>query len=171
MSDTPTPALLREPAHQVSPRARWMWTISGAAEMLFLVALPQVIWLLIDRTGRSLPGARVPIAIGSAILAVLYVIAMPQWRFRVHRWEATPSAIYTQTGWLSQERRIAPASRVQTVDLRRGPVAQLLGLASVRVTTASAAGPLEIAGLSLADASTLVESLTVAAETAGDDAT
>ena len=39
--------------------------------------------------------------------------------------------MYTQSGWLSQERRIAPISRVQTVDTERGPLEQLFGLANV----------------------------------------
>jgi hypothetical protein len=96
---------------------------------------------------------------------------MPRWRYRVHRWEATPHAIYTQTGWFNQERRIAPLSRVQTVDLKRGPIAQLFRLASVTVTTASAAGPLEIVGLDLDVARQLVESLTTAAVVEKGDAT
>ena len=89
----------------------------------------------------------------------------------MHRWEATPRAIYTQTGWLWQERRIAPLSRVQTVDLERGPVAQLLGLASVTVTTASAAGPVRVHGLDLPVAGALVQALTAATASETDDAT
>ena len=105
------------------------------------------------------------------VIDATYVIVMPRWRYRVHRWEATPHAIYTQTGWLKQERRIAPLSRVQTVDLERGPLAQLFGLASVTVTTASAAGPLGIAGLEVGVARELVDALTAAAVAETGDAT
>ena len=79
-----------------------------------------------------------------AVLAIAYVVAMPRVRYRVHRWESTETAVYTQTGWLSRERRIAPMSRVQTVDFEQSAIGRLLGLASVTVTTASAAGPLRI---------------------------
>jgi len=96
---------------------------------------------------------------------------MPIWRYRVHRWEVTSSAVYTQTGWISQERRIAPLSRVQTVDLTRGPIAQLLRLATVRVTTASAAGHLVVHGLDQDEAAALVERLTAAAAAERGDAT
>ena len=85
---------------------------------------------------------------------------MPQWRYCVHRWEDTETAIYTQSGWITQERRIAPIARIQTVDTHRGPIEQLFGLANVTVTTASAAGPLKIHGLSRADADRLVADLT-----------
>jgi len=96
-------------------------------------------------------------------------VVMPQWRYRVHRWEATETAVYTQTGWLSQERRIAPISRVQTVDSERGPIEQLFKLANVTVTTASAAGPIKIDGLAAADADRLVADLTArVGQTTGD---
>lgn len=159
---------LRPPAHRVSPRAVRLWTLVAALHMLVLLGAPQGAWWIADG-GRS-PG-HLPVALASATVGIGYLVGMPRWRYRVHRWEITPSAIYTQSGWLHQERRIAPASRVQTVDLRRGPLEQAFGLASVRVTTASAAGPLTIAGLDLAVATALVDELAATAEAAQDDAT
>ena len=82
-----------------------------------------------------------------ALVAVAYVAVVPQWRYAVHRWEVTDTAVYTQTGWWARERRIAPMSRIQTVDHAEGAIARLFGLATVTVTTASAAGALEIEGL------------------------
>jgi membrane protein YdbS with pleckstrin-like domain len=145
-----------------------MWTIQAVVVLAVLLA-GQVAWWLVDdgasRTGHWAVGA-VWLVAGTA-----YAVAMPQWRYRVHRWEATRRAIYTQSGWLRQERRIAPLSRVQTVDLERGPVAQLLGLASVTITTASAAGPVTIHGLDLPVAHELVDALTAAAVAETGDAT
>jgi membrane protein YdbS with pleckstrin-like domain len=89
----------------------------------------------------------------------------------VHRWEATDDAVYTQAGWLSQEWRVAPMSRIQTVDTQRGPLQQLFGLATVTVTTASAAGPLHIEGLDVGVASELVEQLTATTQATPGDAT
>jgi hypothetical protein len=96
---------------------------------------------------------------------------MPQWRYRVHRWEVAPEAVYTRAGWLHQESRIAPISRIQTVDSERGPLEQLFGLANVTVTTASAAGPLKIEGLDHQTAQRLVDDLTTAAHATRGDAT
>lgn len=159
---------LREPANLVSPRAIPMWTV-GALLGSLVLATAQAGWWLLDDS----PFRQWHYVVGAVwfVLQAAYVVVMPRWRYRVHRWEATPSAIYTQTGWLSQERRIAPVSRVQTVDMARGPLAQLFGLASVTVTTASAAGPLEIEGLDLQDARALVEALTRAAIAQDGDAT
>jgi uncharacterized protein len=96
---------------------------------------------------------------------------MPQWRYRVHRWEVSDTAVYTQAGWFTQERRIAPVARIQTVDTHRGPLEQLFGLSNVTVTTASAAGPLKIHGLQRGVAELLVEDLTVRTQAAGGDGT
>ncbi len=168
MTDSETPARLREPAHQVSPRARLMWLAGGSVQMLVLLAL-QVGWWFLDEDG-----SRAPHLVTAGIfvaLAALYLVVMPQWRYRVHRWETTPTAVYTQTGWLSQERRIAPVGRIQTVDMARGPVSQLFGLATVTVTTASAHGPLRIHGLDLDVARRVVDELTTSTVAELGDAT
>lgn len=106
-----------------------------------------------------------------AVLAIAYVVGMPIVRYRIHRWESTDTAVYTQTGWLSRERRIAPMSRVQTVDLEQSAVGRLLDLASVTVTTASAAGPLHISMIDKPVADRLVDDLTRRTEAEAGDAT
>jgi uncharacterized protein len=155
---------LRAPAHRVSPRAIGYWTLRAAFGWLVLLSA-QVVWLL--GTGGS--QLRVVALIGTAVLAVLHLVVMPQWRYRVHRWESTDQAVYTQTGWFTQERRIAPISRIQTVDSAFGVLERLFGLANVTVTTASAAGPIRIHGLAQEDAQRLVDQLTrTTAATPGD---
>jgi membrane protein YdbS with pleckstrin-like domain len=99
------------------------------------------------------------------------MIIMPIWRFRVHRWEITEDAVYTRSGWLWQEWRIAPMSRIQTVDTKRGPLEQAYRLSRVTVTTASAAGPLTIKGLDHEVAADLAEKLTEVTQANRGDAT
>lgn len=162
------PLRLREPANLVSPRARLMWMSIAAVQVLILLAL-QVGWWLLDADGPRAPHWVVGAVF--VLLAATYIVVMPVWRYRVHRWETTPTAVYTQTGWVTQERRIAPLSRIQTVDMARGPVAQLFRLASVTVTTASAAGPLSIHALDVGVARRLVDELTAATVAETGDAT
>jgi len=158
---------LRPPRYRVSTRAIWYWTArAGFGWLVLLVA--QIIWLAAARDGQAWHGIALAV---TAILALAHLLVMPQWRYRVHRWEATPEAMYTQSGWFNQERRIAPISRIQTVDSERGPLEQLLGLTNVTVTTASAAGPLRINGLDRDIAQRLVDDLTAAAEAMRGDAT
>lgn len=115
----------------------------------------------------------VPVWVWPAYVAVAaaYTIVMPRVRYRIHRWESTDTAVYTQTGWLGRERRIAPMSRVQTVDFEQGPIDRLLDLASVTVTTASAAGPLRISAIDKHVADRLVDDLTRRTEAEAGDAT
>ena len=132
----PANPALREPAHQVSSKAPVLWAVGALAESL---VLPIVGVLAVVFDWFDVPLWAWPVY---AVLAIAYVVAMPRVRYRIHRWESTDTAVYTQTGWLSRERRIAPMSRVQTVDFEQSAIGRLLGLASVTVTTASAAGPL-----------------------------
>ncbi len=157
---------LRAPHNLVDRRAIRYWTVRVIPNWLIFIAA-QVIWWVND------PGAgwhRV-VLIVTVVLAVAHMLVMPQWRYRVHRWETTDEAVYTQSGWFTQERRIAPVSRIQTVDLHRGPFEQVFGLANVTVTTASAAGPLKIHGLNRALAERLVHELTTLTQATPGDAT
>jgi uncharacterized protein len=158
---------LRDPAHLVSPRAVTYWTVR-AVPLWILFLAGQSFWLWSSR-GQS--GLRITALALTVVIAAAHLSIMPRWRYRVHRWEVTTTAVYTQSGWLSQERRIAPISRVQTVDTQRGPLVQLFGLANVTVTTASAAGPLRIEGLDLATAEGLVSELTEVTSHSEGDAT
>jgi uncharacterized protein len=158
---------LRPPAHLVSRRAIAYWTVRAIPGWLVLI-VPQVIWLMAD---LDRPTWHVIVLIVTGVLALAHLIIMPRWRYRVHRWETTAEAVYTQSGWFDQERRIAPTSRIQTVDSQRGPLEQLFGLANVTVTTASAAGPLKIHGLDLQVAQQLVHELTTITQATTGDAT
>lgn len=158
---------LRAPRFPVSPRARPYWLIRALLRWLVLIGIELVVWLT-----RHHPPSWFPIVVWvTCSVAAVHLVVMPIWRYRVHRWEDTPTAIYTQSGWLNQERRIAPIARIQTVDTHRGPLEQLFGLANVTVTTASAAGPLHIRGLDRATAERLVADLTARTQSASDDAT
>ena len=168
MTDSTLPTLaLRPPAHRVSGRAVVYWTARAALGWVGLVAA-QAIWLAVSPAERA---AHVAVFAVTLVLAVLHLAVMPQWRFRVHRWEYSQDAVYTQAGWFNQERRIAPVSRIQTVDSHRGPFERMFGLANVTVTTASAAGPLTIEGLDQPVADRLVDDLTRQTQLAGGDAT
>ena len=157
---------LRAPRERVSPQARLMWTVTD-----LLRAVPPLAVLVLGNGPWDwwhLP-AWAWVAIGVVLIA--YVVVVPQWRYAVHRWEVTETAVYTQTGWWARERRIAPRSRVQTVDHREGAISRLFGLATVRITTASSAGALTIEGLDQHRALDLVESLTRMADSVPGDAT
>ena len=157
----------REPAHRVSPRAKWMWLCSEAISSVVVIGILIWVW-----TKDWIPSPWDTTLLVLAIVeAFVCMIVQPQWRYRVHRYEVTDQAVYTQHGWLNQERRIAPIPRIQTVDTERGPLAQLFKLSTVTVTTASAKGALRIVGLDRAEADRIAADLTRIAAADGGDGT
>lgn len=167
-ADRPAAVLrLRNPRHRVHPRSILWWTLRTGIFWL-VVILGQTAGLVFPADPPGWLHATLIVSIG---LGVLQAVIEPQWRYRVHRWEATSEAVVTRSGWINQEWRIAPLSRIQTVDTKRGPLEQLLGLATVTVTTASAAGPVEIAGLDHETAAVLVDELTATTQATAGDAT
>src|SRR3954449_753874 len=138
-SEASAPVSLRDPTQRVSPRAPVVW---GAGALVQGVLLGAGLFVATVVAGLFEMAAWAWVLY--AVVAIAYTVAMPLYRYQVHRWETTDTAVCTQRGWLSRERRIAPMSRVQTVDLEQGVVSRALGLADVTVTTASAAGPVRI---------------------------
>ncbi|MDS1269698.1 PH domain-containing protein [Lipingzhangella sp. LS1_29] len=169
---TPPRLRLRPPRHRVERRAISYWTVRAALVAVPVVLLPLVptivLTTLFDVAALNWLWALVAAV---AIVALGVVVVMPQWRFRVHRWEVTDDAVYTLAGWLWQEWRVAPMSRIQTVDTQRGPVQRAFRLSTVTVTTASAAGALRIDGLDAERAAEVAEQLTDATQAVPGDAT
>ncbi|MDT5003309.1 MAG: uncharacterized protein QOJ24_485 [Mycobacterium sp.] len=159
---------LVDPANPPSRKAPLVWAI-GAAIPWLVLAVGQVVWFVVVDDG--LAWAHVSAAAVTAVGMAVFVIVVPLWRYRVHRWDISSQAVYTRSGWLVQERRIAPISRVQTVDTYRGPLDRLFGLANVTVTTASSAGAVRIVALDSAVADRVVGQLTDIAAIGAEDAT
>ena len=167
MSDVGGTPVLREPAHQVSPQAIGFWTVSALIGDALLVLGALAAWLLVP----GAPGWVGLLVLLLGVVAVAHVVLMPRIRFRVHRWEVTGTAVHTREGWIGRQTRIAPISRVQTVDSRQGAIQRMFGLASITVTTASAAGPITVDCLDADTARHVVAQLTAITATTEDDAT
>ncbi|MEV0359033.1 PH domain-containing protein [Nocardia sp. NPDC050697] len=162
-----TGTILAEPAWRPDPRARLLW----GTELVLSWLLPIIgfaVWVFLD-DGRR--GWQAVVGTVLAIAVVATVAVIPVWRYAVHRWEITEEAVYTRVGWLTQESRVAPISRVQTVEIERGPLDRTFGLATVTVTTASSAGAVPITGLDLPVAEDAVARLTQIAALHRGDAT
>ncbi|WP_175412665.1 PH domain-containing protein [Streptomyces sp. TRM64462] len=156
---------LRPPRNTLDERAVTWWR----AQWLLTTAVPTVALAVV---GGFVEPARTWLlaAAGAVAVAGLACTAFfPRWWFKVHRWEVTDDAVYVRTGFFWQEWRIAPMSRIQTVDTVRGPLEQAFRLATVTVTTASAKGAVTIAGLDHRLAADLAERLTrITRDTPGD---
>lgn len=106
-----------------------------------------------------------------ALAGMVTVLVAPCWRYRVHRWEVGHDVVYTRTGWFTRHWLLVPVSRVQTVDAEQGLIERVLGLATLRVTTASHAGSSKVSGLPVRTAAGLAAELARRAHDLRDDAT
>ncbi|MER7852546.1 MULTISPECIES: PH domain-containing protein [unclassified Streptomyces] len=156
---------LRPPRNTLNERVVGWWRVQS----LLTTAVPVVPLAVL---GALIGPARFWLLLLAAVFAAAggtAAVLLPLWWFRIHRWEVTEDAVYVRTGFFRQEWRIAPMSRIQTVDTVRGPLEQLYRLATVTVTTASAKGAVRIEGLDHEVAAELAERLTrITRDTPGD---
>src|SRR3954466_13243559 len=107
---------LRDPAERVSPRARLMWTVGALLQAAVVVAV-----LLMASLAWGWLDLRWWWATAVVLVLAAYVVVVPRWRYAVHRWEITDTAVYTQTGWWTRERRLPPCPRSTPAHNARGP--------------------------------------------------
>jgi uncharacterized protein len=157
---------LRVPGNRVSRRAISFWTARAA-----LGGLVVVLGEIVAAAASGFGALWLATVIVTAVVFVARAVIMPRWRYRVHRWEVTDQALYTRSGWFSVHWRIAPISRIQTIDSHRSVGERIFGLANVTATTASAAGPVRIHGLDRGLADRLLDQLAVATGRTPGDAT
>jgi uncharacterized protein len=152
--------ILREPALQLDPRVRTLWTLEWAlAAVVAAVAtgsLAGLLWL-----GDESRAAVVAALTGGALTALLTAaaVAHPRLAYRRFRYETTDLGLYVARGRLWRTWQVVPHARVQTVDTKSGPFERALGLVSVAVTTASAEGGTAVPGLDRQVADALVTEL------------
>ncbi|MGH3451162.1 MAG: PH domain-containing protein [Haloechinothrix sp.] len=155
---------LRPPRNQLNRRSLAWWRTQ-----ISLIAAPPI--LAAAALGVLFSGWFFVLAGALALIGVAVAAMLPAWWFRVHRWEVTDTAVYTRSGYFWQEWRVAPMSRIQTVDTVRGPLQQMFRLATVTVTTASAKGAVQISGLDADLAARLADELTETTQATPGDAT
>lgn len=158
---------LRPPRNRIERRAILWWTLNALIWGIFLVGGSSVAYALFDDI-RWWMGPTI------WVLAVIYavnILIMPTWRYLIHRWEITDVAVYQLQGWLTREWRIIPISRIQSIEAMKGPLEQALGLATLKVTTASRRGGITLQGLDATVADDAAHRLTEITQATPGDAT
>lgn len=136
---------VRDPAWQVSRGAIGLWVTEGVIETItFALGAAAFLIFVPASVGGPIPFLRWAVPVLVVVDAVVSIGVRPRLRYRVHRWEVTDEAVYTLTGWLSRTWTLVPIARIQTVDVTRGVMQQLFGLASVAVLTASSEGTVRV---------------------------
>jgi membrane protein YdbS with pleckstrin-like domain len=113
------------------------------------------------------PGKGVVIATGAAVLVVAAIAGalLARARARRTRWQLDDSGLHVRRGLVWHSERLVPRSRVQHLDLERGPIERQAGLATLIVHTAGTRlHALRQAGFADADAVALRDALLPARE-------
>ena len=169
---TALPSPVREPAWSLSRSAIGLWVTESVISSLVLgIGAAAVVLFLPSEPGTPLPALRWLVPIAVLLYAAVAIGVRPWFKHRVYRWEVTPDAVFTRTGWLSQTWTLVPISRIQTVDVTRGVLQQLFGLSTVAVLTASSQGTVRIWHLESDVAQRVAEDLAHRAEQVRDQAT
>lgn len=152
---------------QLPPRARWLFVLGNVMAMGGLA-----IGLLVP-IGLGLRDTPLALPLALAVLALL-----PGWglwlalrQYACTRWRLDGHGYALRSGRLWRRETLVPRSRVQHIDLQRGPVERRFGLATLVVHTAgSRHSAVTTRGLDTADAEWLRDQLARWIERDDDDA-
>jgi membrane protein YdbS with pleckstrin-like domain len=167
-----TPSSPREPQWRMARSAIGLWTVQDIiGSLFFLIPAVAASTFVPDRASRWLVVATDILPWALAAVFLVQILVVPRYKYAVHRWEVTTDGIYTLTGWLSRTWVLVPISRIQTVDVTRGPMQRIFGLSTVSVRTASAQGSVQIEQLDALTAAQVADDLSKRANLYDDDAT
>jgi len=112
----------------------WQWTDLIGYGVLLLISTPGLIVL-----GVRNPGLRWWVPVGWTIIAGLFVWLSrrrPRRAYEAWGYRIDDRVLETRSGIIFHQTRLLPLSRVQHVDLERGPIERRFGLASLVLYTA-----------------------------------
>jgi len=149
--------LAGEPLDPLDPRYRTvlrLGTLVAAIPMLIAVIIADVALSgIFDFTFGA-------IAIGGALLLILWVLISPGRRFRAWGYRLDGDELNVARGVLTRTHSIMPLQRVQHIDVGQGAIARRFGLAELVVHTAGTHGAtVTIPGLALAEAERLRDAI------------
>jgi uncharacterized protein len=153
--------ILREPVQALDPRMRTVWSVQGAIGTAVLGLAVTVAVVVLAVSGAGTAAWIVGVAGAAAVIAsgLVFGWLLPSLDYRHFRYEVTELGFYVARGWLWRRWQVVPHARIQTVDIKSGPLLRAFGLVAVHVATAAAGGGTDIPGLASGEADALVEEL------------
>jgi uncharacterized protein len=154
--------------HRLDPRVKKLWFISdliGYGALLLTLLLGFLVWAI-----------RQPVVLGWLVAGWVVIAAFCLWycfwrpprAYRSWGYRIEDRVLETRSGIVFHRTRLLPLSRLQHVDIERGPFERMYGLASLVLHTAGThSASILIPGLDAAEAVRLRDRLV---EIGGDDA-
>jgi membrane protein YdbS with pleckstrin-like domain len=155
------------PFERLDARVVPYWLVSGLVSWLLLVAIAAgVLFWFRERLPDDRRWIWATVG-GGAVLLLLWSLVSPSWAWHRWRFVIDDDLLLARHGIVFHEEKAIPISRLQHVDLTRGPIERLFGLATLVVYTAGTEGAsFRLPGLAVARAEELRDRIL---EARGDD--
>ena len=154
-------AIARDRWIGISPRQMIDESLSVSVVFVLLVAAGIVsLW-----TPDVLPGLPRWVLIGAVMVAWVGTLVLIPFRVRAMKYQLRQDDFVYRRGVIFQRQVAVPYGRLQLVDVSRGPVARVLGLAELRLVTAASSSGVVIPGLVRHQSEVLRDELIGLAET------
>lgn len=143
--------------HHISPRhitvvlvSNVIWLLIWLAATIVIAVMAKSLWWLT-----------------TAWIVLIYIVrvSLVVPRNRAIGYAIRQDDLLVRRGVMYNSMTAVPYGRMQTVSMHRGPIDRMVGLATLRMSTASAAASVSIPGLPLAEAEQLRDHLICVAET------
>jgi membrane protein YdbS with pleckstrin-like domain len=142
---------------RVSPKLTWVRLAGTGLLALVGVAAAITLWLVTEQPLTLL------VAVPGLVLAAIGVVVVPR-QVRAWGYAEREEDLIVRHGIAFRSLTVVPYGRMQYVDVTAGPIDRALGLATVRLHTASAATDATIPGLTADAAALLRDRLTAAGQ-------
>ncbi|MDR0887812.1 MAG: PH domain-containing protein [Candidatus Methanoplasma sp.] len=136
--------------NRLNPKCKIALYIGYAISFVILFAILAVIWFFYA-TEQDWSFTYEIIALALLIVVLIYVIIAPQIFYRHYRYRITDDRIDVRRGIIIIRRTVVPIERVHQVEVTRGPINNMFGLADVSVTTAGGVALIQFLDVPTAD--------------------
>lgn len=164
-SEVPDVEELVGPPRTLEPAVQAVWAIQSGITAAVLGTITGVAFAFLPPAGAWVGGV---VFTGLFLLGVVFSVL----RYRAWSYEVREDSLYLERGVVTRVRTVVPYVRIQHVDVSRGPLERVFGLATTVVYTAGSRGAdVSIPGLTperAGDLQTRLKQLAIAAE--GEDA-
>ena len=91
----PQPLTMADPLWRPSTKAPRLWAITASLFWVPVIVAEIVCAVLVPGIPSWVVGTVFAVTV---LFAATYILMVPAWRHRVHRWEISDTAVYTRTG-------------------------------------------------------------------------